>query len=155
MAMSTVCVLTPIVVGSWPMISSAIFGAAGALGFVVASGGTEEHRRAGAETRVESEVPNSEVLAGELPRGEKLRIQRDGVLVEFGLDERGRCTVCVSGKKHSKAELRRIGEEVAGRVVQQFAYHKLMTELKSKGYNVVEESVQKDASIQLRVRLGS
>jgi hypothetical protein len=152
--MSSVCVLTPIVVGSWPMISSAIVGAASAMGFAVASGGVQEQRRVSEENRVEAEVPNSEVVAESMPKGEKLRIERDGVSIEFGLDPRGRCTVCVSGKKHSKAELRRIGEEVAGRVVQQFAYHKLMTELKSRGYQVMDESVQKDASIQLRVKLG-
>lgn len=153
--MSSVCVLTPLVIGSWPMISSAIFGAASAMGFVVASGTNQEQRRVATDNRVESEVPHSEVVADSLPKGEKLRIQREGVIVEFGLDERGRCTVCVTGPKHTKAELRRIGDEVAGRVVQQFAYHKLMTELKSKGYNIVNESVQKDASIQLRVRLGT
>ena len=45
-------------------------------------------------------------------------------------------------------------KEVAGRVVQQFAYHKLMTELKARQYNVVDESVDQDDSIQVRVRLG-
>jgi hypothetical protein len=58
----------------------------------------------------------------------------------------------VSGQGHSKAELERIGEEVAGRVVQQFAYHKLMTELKNRNYSIVEESVQEDDSIQIRIK---
>jgi len=152
--MSSVCILTPIVIGSWPMITSAILGAASSMGFSLAAGGIDEQRRVSGEDRVEAEVPNSEVVLESMPKGEKLRMQRDGVMIEFGLDERGRCTVCASGKKHSKAELRKIGEEVAGRVVQQFAYHKLMTELKSRGYQVMDESVQKDASIQMRVRLG-
>jgi hypothetical protein len=151
--MSSVCVLTPIVVGSWPAIASAALGAAAAMGFTVSSAEREVARPQGPRT-VEMEVPNSEVVAEGVARGQKLRIHRDGVVIEIGVDERGKCTVCASGEGVSKAELRRIGEEVAGRVVQQFAYHKLVTELKSRGYQIAEESVQQDQSIQLRVRLG-
>ncbi len=81
------------------------------------------------------------------------RIERDGFTIDFGVDERGTCTVCVRGKGRGKAELKKIGDEVAGRVVQQFAYHKLMTELKQRNYNVLEESVQDDQSIQVSVKL--
>lgn len=151
--MSTVCVLTPIVVGSWPSIASAVLGAAAAMGFTVASAEGEVARAPGRRS-VEMEVPNSEVVAESLARGEKVRIERNGVSVEVGVDERGKCTVCASGEGLSTVELRRIGEEVAGRVVQQFAYHKLVTELKSRGYQVAEERLQQDQSIQLRVRLG-
>jgi hypothetical protein len=149
--MSSVCVLTPIVVGSWPAISAAILGAAGAMGFTVA-GAESDFRRATGTTTVESEVPNSEIVADTLARGEKIGIERDGVRIEFGVDERGKCTVCASGSR-GKAELRRIGEEVAGRIVQQFAYHKLVSELKNRGYRIDQESVQRDQSIQLRVCL--
>ena len=150
--MSTVCVLTPIVVGSWPAISAAVLGAAGTMGFTIAGIETD----LGQSTRratVETEVPNSEVVAETLARGEKIGIERDGVRIEFGVDERGKCTVCVSGEGRSKSELRRIGDEVAGRIVQQFAYHKLVSELKNRGYRIDQESVQRDQSIQLRVRL--
>jgi hypothetical protein len=151
--MSTVCVLTPIVVGSWPAISTAVLGAAAAMGFTVASGEREIQRQTGSRS-VETEVPNSEVVAESLSRGQKLRFERDGLVIEFGIDDRGKCTVCASGVGRSNAELRKLGEEVSGRVVQQFAYHKLVTELKNRGYRVAEESVEQDHSIQLRVRLG-
>lgn len=149
--MSTVCVLTPIVVGSWPMIASAVASAAAAMGFTVA--GTGQEQRATGAIRVETEVPDSQVVAETLSRGQKVRIVREGITVEFGVDERGRCTVCVSGQGRSRSELKRLGDEVAGRVVQQFAYHKLMTELKRRNFRVVEESLQHDQSIQVRVRL--
>lgn len=152
--MSTVCVLTPIVIGSWPMIASAIFSAAGAMGFTVAGTKLAESKTT-TRRRIEADIPNSEVLAEEMARGEKVRIQRGDVTVEFGVDERGRCSVCVTGESHSDAELRKIGEEVAGRVVQQFAYHKLMTELKERNYRILEESVEQDDSIQVRVRFES
>jgi hypothetical protein len=122
------------------------------MGFAVASA---EHDPVDTDTsrRVETEVPNSEVLAETLSRGEKIRIVKGDITVEFAVDDRGRCTVCASGDR-SKAELRRIGEEVSGRVVQQFAYHKLVTELKNRGYQIAEESVTGDQSIQMRVQLG-
>lgn len=151
--MSTVCVLTPIVVGSWPMIAAAVASAASAMGFTVAGTGQQQQQRATGAIRVETEVPDSRVVAESLSRGQKVRIEREGIAVEFGVDERGRCTVCVSGEGRSKAELQRLGDEVAGRVVQQFAYHKLMTELKRRNFRVVEESLQQDQSIQVRVRL--
>ena len=150
--MSTVCILTPIVVGSWPMIASAVAGAASAMGFAVVGSETTTDESS-AETTVETAVPNSEVVAEEMKPGQKIRIVREGITIEFGIDERGACTVCVSGKGQTKADLKRIGDEVAGRVVQQFAYHKLMTELKKRNYDIVEEGVQEDDSIQVRVKL--
>ncbi len=150
--MSTVCILTPIVIGSWPVIASAVAGAANAMGFAVVGSETTTDESS-AETTVETAVPNSEVVAEEMKPGQKIRIVREGITVEFGIDERGACTVCVSGKGQTKADLKRIGDEVAGRVVQQFAYHKLMTELKKRNYDIVEEGVQEDDSIQVRVKL--
>ena len=43
--------------------------------------------------------------------------------------------------------------DIAGRLVQQFAYHKLVTELRKRHYDVVEESVQHDQSIGQREEL--
>ncbi len=151
--MSSVCVLTPIVVASWPVIAGAIAGAASAMGFTVVGLSCDVPSGKGFD-RVETEVPNSEVMAETLERGEKIRIVRDGITIEFGVDDRGRVSVCASGAGHSKSVLKKAGQEVAGRVVQQFAYHKLVTELKSRGYSIAEESVQSDQSIQIKVRSG-
>lgn len=149
--MSTVCVLTPIVIGSWPSIVAAVMGAAGSMGFSVAS--AAEVERTDQKNSVETEVANSQVLAELMSRGEKISLRKDGVLIEVGVDARGRCTVCASGVGLSKAQLKKIGEEVSGRVVQQFAYHKLMTELKSRGFSIERESVGNDQSIEVRVRM--
>jgi len=86
-------------------------------------------------------------------RGERIAIEKGDVTVTFGVDERGRCTACVSGYNHSDAQLRAIGEEVAGRVVQQFAYNRILTELRDRHYQLVDEEVLRDGSVQLRVRL--
>jgi len=148
--MSAVCVLTPIVVGSWPVIVSALSSVAGCMGFNVAAGALARDETL---TRVETEVPNSEVLAEAMDKGESVVLDRAGVRVEVTRDERGSCKLCVTGRGHSHAALRRLGEEVAGRLVQQFAYHKLVTELKGRGYEIVEEDLLADESIQVRVRL--
>jgi hypothetical protein len=150
--MSAVCVLTPLVISSWPVISAAIVGAAASMGFAVR--GDELHEEEQDRTKtVETEIENSEIVAEEMNRGQRIVIQKGDVTIAFGVDERGRCAACVSGKNYSDAELRRIGEEVAGRVVQQFAYSRLLSELKKRHYQLVEEEVLQDGSVQLRVRL--
>jgi hypothetical protein len=149
--MSAVCVLTPLVVASWPVISTAILGAVASMGFTVEI--RPPHERKSKKHQVEAEIENSSVVADELRRGEQIVVRKGDVEIVFGQDARGACTVCVSGEKHSERELRKIGEEVAGRVVQQFAYHKLMTELKKRNYAVVEEQVLADDSVHIRVRL--
>ncbi len=148
--MSAVCILTPIVVVSWPVLASAIVGAATSMGFTLRAEAL--HQEKPRKHKVETDVPNSEVVADEMGRGEKIVVHRDDVTIEFGRDERGACTVCVTGDK-SDRELRKIGEEVAGRVVQQYAYHKLMTELKKRNCTVVDEQVLEDESVHLRIRL--
>lgn len=150
--MSSVCVLTPVIIGSWPAISAAVLGAAASLGFTAMDPGpiVEEKTR----NDVEVQVAHSEVLAETMSRGERMVLERDGVTVEIGVDERGHCTVCASGPL-SKSQLESIGEELAGRIVQQFTYNKLMNELKARGFGVEAERMTQDNSIQLRVSLGS
>lgn len=150
--MSAVVVLTPLVIASWPTISAAIMGAVAGMGFAVQGSTLHEEKRTG-RRKVETEIDNSEVVADGITPTEKIVVQREGVTIEFGRDERGRCTVCVSGVGHSDKQLKQIGEEVAGRIVQQFAYHRLVSELKNRNYSVVDEEVLADQSVRLRVRL--
>lgn len=150
--MSACCVLTPIVISSWPAISAAVVGAAASMGFSLH--GPELQERAGTKRRgVETEVENSEVIAEDLTPGQKIVVSKDDVVVTIAPDAQGRCTVCVTGDKYSDAQLRRIGEQVAGRIVQQFAYNKLVTELKTRNYTVLDEQVLSDESVRLRIRI--
>jgi len=149
--MSTVVILTPLVIGSWPSIVSAVVGAASAMGFSMAA--TAPKIDAESDQSVVTEVANSQVLAEIMSRGEKITIEKDGVLIQIGVDARGRCSVCAAGKGLTKARLRQIGQEVSGRIVQQFAYHKLLTELKARGFQVDGENVMGDQSIQVRVSM--
>lgn len=150
--MGAILVLTPLVISSWPAITAAVMGAAASMGFSTVAKGEQAEARKAAK-KVETEIENSEVIAEAMGRGEKITIVKDDIKIEFGRDVRGGCSVCVTGDKHNERELRKIGQEVAGRVVQQFAYHKLMTELKKRNYSIVDEKVMQDESIQVRVRL--
>lgn len=151
--MGAILVLTPLVISSWPAITAAIMGAATAMGFSVAGGAAAPQTITPKKKTVETEIENSEVVAEALTRGQKIVIQKGDITIEFGQDARGGCSVCVTGERHAERELKQIGQEVAGRVVQQFAYHKLMTELKRRRYSIVDEKVMQDQSIQVRVRL--
>jgi hypothetical protein len=58
----------------------------------------------------------------------------------------------VTGEGHSRKELRALGEELSQRVVQQYVYKKVMDEMRARGFNVVEEEINEDRSIRLKVR---
>src|SRR5512140_3764047 len=150
--MSAVCVLTPLMIAAWPAIAAAVTGAAAAMGFSAAQAGPRMEEEV-PERSAETEIENSEILAEGMTRGESMILRKGDLTIAVGCDERGRCTVCVTGQGKSDRELRKIGEEVAGRVVQQFTYNKLLSELKKRNYQVADEQVLADQSIKLRIRL--
>lgn len=150
--MGAILVLTPIVISSWPAITAAVMGAAASMGFAAAGRSAEQERIKPKKCTTETEIENSEILAESMNKGEKIVLTKDDLVIEIGQDARGACTVRVTGDRKER-ELRKVGEDVAGRIVQQFAYHKLMTELKRRNYQIVQENVMQDESIQVRVRL--
>lgn len=154
--MSSVSVISPIIISAWPAVAAAVAGAAASMGFNVSIPELAPQAEHASQRRrkVETEVPNSEVLEEQLAADERIVITRGNIEIVVGRDERGAVTLCVTGEGQSKAELEQIGQEVAGRIVQQFAYHRLIAELGARNYKVVEESLQQDQSIQMRVRLG-
>lgn len=87
-----------------------------------------------------------------IPTGDTLSFSRDGVLAEFYIDAAGALAVRVSGRE-TEERLREIGQELAGRVAQQYAYHRLVTELKARHMNVVDETVEEDGTVRMRVRV--
>ena len=79
-------------------------------------------------------------------------VERDGIRAVFSRDARGALKLCLEGRGHSKAELKRLGEELIGRVTQQYAYHRVVSELKERQMTIVDERVGEDQAIQIRVR---
>jgi len=153
--MSAVCILTPVVIMAWPAFSAAVVAAAGSLGWQVAA---EAQEHLPGETvrpntnSVQLEIERSEVVTQQLGRDQRIAVSRDGMTVVFSRDARGKAALCVTGTGQSDETLRALGEELSQAVVQQYVYQKLMDEMRSRGFNVVEEEVNADRSIRLKVR---
>lgn len=152
--MSTVLVVTPIVIAHWPVIAAAISAAIASMGFstveeaVTAAGSTS----VAAKEKETIEVENSEIMPGALGIAEQMVVERQGVRATFSRDARGALKVCMEGKGLSKRQLRELGEELIGRVTQQFVYNRIVTELKEKNMALVGEEVTEDRVVRLRVR---
>lgn len=149
--MSAVCVLTPVVIGSWPVIQAAIVGAMAAMGFS-ARAATGEPSIARRERRVEEEIANSQVLTEHMQHGERIVAEKDSLRVEFGRDNRGACTICISGEGYTDSQLRVLARQISSKVVQQYTYHKVITELQSRQFTVSDQQVTADGTIKLYVR---
>lgn len=153
--MSAVCILTPVVIMAWPAFSAAVLAAAGSLGYQVAA---EAHRQSPGESvrketgSVQLEIERSEVVTNQLGRDQRISVTREGVTVTFSRDARGKASLCVTGNGQADEALRAMGEELSQAVVQQYVYRKLMDEMSARGFNVVEEEVNEDRSIRLKVR---
>ncbi len=152
--MSTIVVLTPIIIANWPMITAAVTAAVGTMGFTAAKSVELGKQQAAVNTREEIEVEDSEILAAAAGTEEKMVVQREGVTATFSRDARGSLRVCMEGKGHSKRELRRIGQELIDRVTQQYVYHRVVSELKQRHMNIVDEEVTADRTVKIRVRQG-
>ncbi|HLJ96473.1 MAG TPA: hypothetical protein VKU02_25090 [Gemmataceae bacterium] len=151
--MSSVIVLTPLIIAGWPAITSAVTAAVSTMGYALCKEtGARRHLLADAKTKAEIEIENSEILEAAAGTGEELIVEKDGIRAVFSRDARGALKVCMEGVGYSKQELRRLGQELIGRVTQQYVYHKMITELRERKLAVVGEEVAKDRTIKLRVR---
>lgn len=156
--MSTVIVIAPVIIASWPAITAAVTAAVGTMGFAMArdfecsqsTASAEELEAAG--TRAVIELEDSEIMAGAVGVDQKIVVERDGITATFSRDARGALKVCVEGGGLSKGELRQLGQDLIGRVTQQYVYHRLVTEMKERNMAVVHEEVDEDRTVRIRVR---
>ena len=152
--MSCVCILTPVVIASWPAFSAAVVAAATSLGYTV----VDEHARQRNEgvhqerKPVQLSIEQSEIVTGQLGRDQRISVSRSGVTVTFSRDARGKASVCVKGDGYTDAELRVQGEELSRRVVQKYVHKKLLDEIRARQFVVVEEEVDENQAIRLKVR---
>ena len=154
--MSTVLVVTPLVVASWPLMSAAITAAVGTMGFAAAQ--TRGPARA-ADRRPQDHAPRSSSRTARSSPAAAATGERDGRRARrhprrLQPRRRGALKLCIEGSGQSKAELKRIGEALVGRVTQQYAYHRLVSELKERQMTILEERVGEDQAIHIRVRTG-
>jgi hypothetical protein len=154
--MSTVLILAPVIVSSWPAIAVAAAGAASALGFTVKQSvqdALQENNEVQAtDESVELELADSEVLAQSLATDQKMVMTKGGVQITVERDARGRCKVCASGRGRSKVELEQMAQQFTEKLTQCFIYDKVVRELKNKSFQVVNEEVMQDESIRIHVR---
>ena len=151
--MSTVIILTPVIISSWPAITAAVAGAAAGLGLVVKKSVSEmQENLVDVEQSVEVELLNSEVLAESMATGQEIVLTQGELEIRVSRDERGRCTVCAKGKGFSKAELKQKAEEFSQKMTQCFVYDRVISELKNKDFQVVNEEVSDDESVRIVVR---
>jgi hypothetical protein len=140
---------------AWPAFSAAVVAAAGSLGWQVANeiqAQAAENTAHPGTAKVQLEIERSEVVTNQLGRDQRIAVSREGVTVTFSRDARGKASLCVTGTGESDETLRALGEELSQAVVQQYVYQKLMDEMRTRGFNVVEEEVSADRSIRLKVR---
>jgi hypothetical protein len=151
--MSAVCILTPLVVAAWPAFSAAVVAAASSLGYQVVAGETVETHTTTTQTNVvQLEIARSEVVTSQLGRDQRIIVTRNGVTVTFSRDVRGKASLCVTGEGQSKQELKALGEELSQTVVQQYVFQKLTDEMRNRGFVVVDQEVNEDRSIRMKVR---
>ena len=153
--MSTVIILTPVIIASWPAITAAVAAAAVGLGLNVKEKVMEECQvsvDSKTDQAVEVELENSEVLTSGVASGKEIVLTKDGVTLRVTRDARGRCKVCAEGKGYSKVELKQLAEEFTQKLTQCFVYHQTVSELKNKNFQMVNEEVTEDGSIRIHVR---
>jgi len=152
--MSCVCILTPVVIAAWPAFSAAVVAAANSLGYVLVDEAIKQSQVTiqKSNRQVNLEIANSEVVTGSLGRDQQICVTREGVTVVFSRDARGRASVCVSGPSFTEDELRGMGQELSQRVVQKYVYQRLMDEMSTRQFTVVEEEVDANHAIRLKVR---
>jgi len=152
--MSTVVILAPVVIASWPAIIAAVNGAAAALGFAARQAIKEKAESSQQQQEpetVEVQIADSEV-SGQMKAGQKIVLTKGDIQITVGRDQRGRCTVCAEGKGMTKAQLEQVATEFAQKMTQCFIYNKVMQELKARNFNVISEEVMADQAIRIYVR---
>lgn len=160
--MGACIILTPVVIAAWPAFSAAVTAAATSLGYAVAATATSlgyaaiekttESARQNMPSSVRLDVPNSELVTNQLGRDQRISVTRDGVTATFARDARGKAQVRVIGSGRDEATLRALGEELSRRVVQKYVYQHLIDELKQREFTVVEEDVEANQTIRLKIR---
>ncbi len=104
------------------------------------------------ENNVEVQLSQSQVLAENMATGQEMVLTKGTIELRVKRDERGRCVVCAKGIGHSKVELKQAADEFTQKLTQCYVYDKIMRELKTKEFQIVNEEVMKDDSIRIHVR---
>lgn len=153
--MSAVFVVVPVVM-AYPVLLSAAAAVASASGFVLVEQTARSMTKImeDAETCEELEIESREELVKILEVEGGFTLEKGDIKLAFTKSrESGKIKMLITAsKRHTKEELHKLGQEVINDIIQRYAYDRLINELKKEGFNVVNENVEEDKTIRLRVR---
>lgn len=149
--MSTVIAIAPILIASWPILTTAACSAANAIGFSIVKESKGDKSLPKSE-EVLMPIEDSEVLKEQLKEHKSLTFAKGETTITFSANDRGKCSLRVCGGKYTKQQLRQIGQDMMNRVTQQYVYNKVVTELKHQGYSVVTEEMKENKAVRVVVR---
>jgi hypothetical protein len=149
--MSCVFIVTTAVIVNPALLGAAITAVAGTLGFKALNKDKQFATEQPADKWVEISMNGSQIIGDTMKRESEFTIRRDDVTATFKREADGRCIVHISGKNKSENELQTIGQELVGRVTQQYAYNKVMSEMKNRGFTVTNEEVTADNTIKINI----
>lgn len=155
-------VITPSVGWAFPLLWPILMSTAGALGYKLFTSAADDAPLRGKLSAEMKKLRTVQlaldevvtgVVADEVGRDQVLRFVRDDITLVFRRDARGKFFVEVMGPQtRSAEELRKLGTEFASTLVQQFAYHRVVSELAKRGAHVVGERVDAEGNIELELR---
>ncbi len=151
--MSSICILAPVVVTAWPIFSAAVVSAAATLGYTCVAGDNDKQETKEKSNSVNLELDNSQIISERLSRDERITVTKNGVCVTFYKDARNKTSICVTGEGYTEEYLRKSGEELSQRVIQDYVHQKIKNQLSQLQGVVVDESVDEDNSIRIKVRI--
>lgn len=150
--MSAIFILTPVIIGSWSMVVPLVTSAALAGGFHLMKQAVSQPKQVDtATTLIEMNQDECQFLAEGLKQEAEIHFSNGEVNLICRKDARGQFSICVQGVNQSESELRQIGEQMVGRIRQQYAYQKVMEGLSDQGYQLIEERLDGE-KIKLRLR---
>jgi len=146
--MSCMFFFFPAVVEGFPFLRATAAAAGASLGYKETS--TEQIAPNGNRS-VTVPIEDSNILGDTMARDSQFTISKDDIKATFNREADGRVSVHVSGQNHTDSELQTLGKELIGKVTQQYAYNKVVTEMKKKGFTVTSEEVANDQTIRIHV----
>jgi hypothetical protein len=166
--MSAVVIVVPLLTAvPWSAIGAAVVGMAASMGMSVAGEAQKETKGVwetirenlkgkavappASPNRAEAVVENTQLSAEDLSQMREITLKQGEIRIHLQRKKDGTCAVCAEGPGKTKSELQEIASRVSKKLVQQLIYNKVMTELKSRDFQIVDEHVEEGDRIRIRV----
>ena len=148
--MSGIVVVSPLLLAA-PVVMAAATAAASSLGFTICSGRVDELLETSEEdTVVGFDVTEASGLKELLQQLGPLALKRPDALVL--IREKGSGVHMEVRGRAPEVELETVGRELLQSINQHYAYDRVMSDLKSRGFESLEEEVEEDGTIRLKLR---